>query len=81
MSMSARNDQPHNQPHDQPEEETTERLNGLLRQVILLRETGPKSAAWHRARKQAMWRLHALIDSRQQQDTPNTPTTRGESSR
>lgn len=37
-------------------------LTGALRRVILLRETGPKSAAWHRARMQTIWRLHHLID-------------------
>lgn len=37
------------------------RLNGALRRVVLLRETGPKSAAWHRARVRTIWRLHRLI--------------------
>lgn len=38
------------------------RLNAALRRVVLLKETGPKSAAWHRARVQTIWRLHRLID-------------------
>lgn len=38
------------------------RLNGSLRRVVLLKETGPKSAAWHRARVRTIWRLHRLID-------------------
>jgi hypothetical protein len=37
-------------------------LNGALRRVVLLKETGPKSAAWHRARVRTIWRLHRLID-------------------
>jgi hypothetical protein len=32
-----------------------------VRSLILLRETGPKSAAWHRARVQLIWRLHRQI--------------------
>lgn len=36
-------------------------LRGSLRRVVLLRETGPKSAAWHRARVRTIWRLHQLI--------------------
>lgn len=38
------------------------RLNGALRRVVLLRETGPKSAVWHRARVQTIWRLHRLLE-------------------
>jgi hypothetical protein len=38
------------------------RLNSALRRVVLLRETGPKSAAWHRARVATIWRLHRLIE-------------------
>lgn len=41
----------------------TERLNASLRRVVLLRETGPKSALWQRARVQTIWRLHTLLDS------------------
>ncbi len=35
-----------------------EQLQRQLRQLILLRETGPKSAAWHAARARMIWRLH-----------------------
>jgi hypothetical protein len=38
------------------------RLTTSLRTVVLLRETGPKSAAWHRARAQTIWRLHRMLD-------------------
>lgn len=34
------------------------RLRVRVQQLILLRETGPKSVAWHRARMSLMWRLH-----------------------
>jgi len=35
-----------------------EQLRTRLRQLILLRETGPKRAAWHTARANLIWRLH-----------------------
>jgi hypothetical protein len=35
-----------------------EQLRARLRQLILMRETGPKSAAWHAARMRMIWRLH-----------------------
>ncbi|MEO7908211.1 MAG: hypothetical protein ABIV47_01045 [Roseiflexaceae bacterium] len=38
-----------------------ERLRARLRQLILMRETGPKRAAWHTARARLIWRLHAEI--------------------
>ena len=31
-------------------------LRRQLQQLILLRETGPKSAAWHQARTRMIWR-------------------------
>ncbi len=43
-----------------------EQLRIRLRQLILLRETGPKSAAWHAARTRLIWRLHDEIKSEQQ---------------
>jgi hypothetical protein len=33
-------------------------LHARLRQLILMRETGPKRAAWHEARMRLIWRLH-----------------------
>jgi hypothetical protein len=47
---------------DQPNERRT-RLHRSLQKVILLRETGPKRAAWHRARLSTIWRLHRLIET------------------
>jgi len=47
-----------------PEEEPIshqKRLQARLRQLILMRETGPKRAAWHAARARLIWRLHAEI--------------------
>lgn len=44
------------------EENRHTRLTQALRRVILLRETGPKSAAWHRARTQTIWRLHRMLE-------------------
>jgi hypothetical protein len=43
---------------------TNENLKLALRRVVLLRETGPKSAAWHRARVQTIWRLHQLLEQK-----------------
>lgn len=36
----------------------TERLRNRVRQLILMRETGPKRPAWHRERMRLIWRLH-----------------------
>lgn len=49
---------------EQDEKEPTryERLRSRLRQLILMRETGPKSVAWHRARTNMIWRLHREMD-------------------
>lgn len=43
----------------------TRRIREVLHQVVLMRETGPKSAAWQRARVQTIWRLHALLEASQ----------------
>jgi hypothetical protein len=57
---------------DQDEQETRgARLGGSLRRVVLLRETGPKSAAWHRARVRTIWRLHRLLEQRAMSDPPS----------
>lgn len=37
-------------------------LESSLQRVVLLRETGPKNAAWHRARVRTIWRLHRLLE-------------------
>lgn len=45
-----------------------EHIRNTLRQVVLLRETGPKSAAWHRARLRTIWRLHARLERCKEQN-------------
>ena len=45
-----------------------ERLRRQLRQLILMRETGPKRAAWHAARARLIWRLHAEIQQEARAD-------------
>jgi hypothetical protein len=47
-----------------------EELRTRLRQLILLRETGPKSAAWHTARTNLIWRLHDEL-ARAEEDAGN----------
>ena len=61
--------------------------NLAVRKLILMRETGPKSAAWHRARVQLIWRLHRQIEQEAQttatppapDSPPNPPGARAES--
>ena len=43
-----------------------DRLRARLRQLILMRETGPKRAGWHAARARLIWRLHAEIQQEAQ---------------
>ncbi|NTU79887.1 MAG: hypothetical protein HGA45_10865 [Chloroflexales bacterium] len=57
-----------NEPEQQPPETREERLSLALRRVVLLRETGPKSAAWHRARVETIWRLHRLLDEEHREE-------------
>ena len=51
-------------------------LQARLRQLILMRETGPKSAAWHAARARLIWRLHDEI-SRDCASAPGETTESG----
>jgi hypothetical protein len=44
--------------NDQRSPNRRQELHARLRQLILMRETGPKSAAWHAARMRMIWRLH-----------------------
>ncbi|HWQ15027.1 MAG TPA: hypothetical protein VNL77_19675 [Roseiflexaceae bacterium] len=39
-------------------DEKKQRIRDRTRQLILMRETGPKSRAWHAARVRLIWRLH-----------------------
>ena len=36
-------------------------LTTQLRQLILMRETGPKRSAWHQARARLIWRIHEQL--------------------
>ena len=56
---------------DQPEPKRAERLRTRVRQLILMRETGPKRAAWHAARTQLIWRLHGEIERAEQRQREN----------
>lgn len=49
-----------NRPRSAPDAETT-RIAATVHQLILMRETGPKSRAWHRARVQTIWRLQQRL--------------------
>lgn len=49
-----------NRPMSVPDAEVT-RIAATVHQLILMRETGPKSAAWHRARVQTIWRLQQRL--------------------
>ena len=51
-------------------------LRRQLQQLILLRETGRNSAAWHAARTRMIWRLHGEIE-RAAAPTPEAPAEHG----
>lgn len=57
---------PHDDHNTPTPDDEADRLEGVVRQLILMRETGPKSAAWHRARVHTIWRLQRAIEQRQQ---------------
>ena len=61
-----------------PHDKQRDRLHARLRQLILMRETGPKRAAWHEARMRLIWRLHdrlrqAATEIEAEQPEPETP--------
>ena len=48
--------------HDPPPNaRDAQELRAQIRKLILMKETGPKSAAWHRARVQTIWRLQRKL--------------------
>jgi hypothetical protein len=53
-------------------------LRARLRQLILMRETGPKRAAWHEARMRLIWRLHDELRRavEVEGEQPETPPSR-----
>lgn len=52
-------------------EPNPDKLRLRVRQLILMRETGPKSSAWHRARMHLIWKLHDRIHYAEQQEKPS----------
>lgn len=50
-----------------------DRLQLRLRQLILMRETGPKRPAWHAVRSSLIWRLHDEIAREQAQQAESHP--------
>lgn len=52
-------------------DQRAQHLRRQLQQLILLRETGPKSAAWHAARSRMIWRLHDEIKHEQAEPMPD----------
>ena len=48
-------------PHTSAPDADPERIAETVHRLILMRETGPKSAAWHRARVQTIWRLQQKL--------------------
>ncbi|WP_322815824.1 hypothetical protein [Chloroflexus sp.] len=47
-------------------------LHLALQRIVLLRETGPKSAAWQRARMRTMWRLQQQLAADDEAATQST---------
>jgi hypothetical protein len=43
---------------DRSASQRRQQLHARLRQLILMRETGPKRPAWHAERMRLIWRLH-----------------------
>jgi hypothetical protein len=52
-----------------------EQLRARLRQLILMRETGPKRAAWHSARARLIWRLHDELRQAEEPAADRRPPT------
>lgn len=61
-----------------PQPGRSDRLRSRVRQLILMRETGPKRMGWHLARTRMIWRLHDQIRAEDAQrpadDPPPSPT-------
>lgn len=55
--------------NDRSSSNRRDQLRARVRQLILMRETGPKRAAWHAARARLIWRLHDEIE-REEKDNP-----------
>jgi hypothetical protein len=68
-------------PETDKQEAALTRLDEQIQKLILLKETGPKSAAWHRARVQTLWRLQARLAALGARQQPRGRSTPAESSR
>lgn len=53
----------------QNESERRRQIIDRTRQLILMRETGPKSRAWHAARVRMIWRLHDELRAAEADET------------
>ncbi len=52
----------HDDDRAQPElDAKATRIEDAVRRLVLMKETGPKSAAWHRARVRTIWRLQRAL--------------------
>ena len=59
----------------EPSDDRQKQLRARLRQLILMRETGPKRAAWHAARARLIWRLHDELRQAEELDADRQPPT------
>lgn len=57
----------------QRDRRSAEQMRRQVRQLILLRETGPKSTRWHAARARLIWRLHDELRQAEQAPTAQDP--------
>lgn len=55
-----------------------EELRRTLRQLVLMKETGPQSAAWQRARLRMIWRLQRRLSAMEQRPVSPSEQPRGE---
>lgn len=56
----------HDENRAMPAQDTeAEYIAEAVHRLILMRETGPKSAAWHRVRTQTLWRLQRALENAQ----------------
>ncbi|HEX9370496.1 MAG TPA: hypothetical protein VF897_05795 [Roseiflexaceae bacterium] len=49
-----------------PDMDRRQQIEKQVQQLILLRETGPKSARWHAARARLIWRLQDALTRAEQ---------------
>jgi hypothetical protein len=65
----------HDEDRAQPElDAKATRIEEAVRRLVLMKETGPKSAAWHRARVRTIWRLRRTLDEQADRKTRSSLT-------